>query len=236
MDAPKFEWLINCGRLFMPSADRLGDSLEGSTPPGELEWWQRESERAETDEMRRVIEHNRSFLSRMAKQIRINHYVGCWHVNQHENHAMWGCYTKQPESVAIKTTYSTFRDLLPKYVEVGLVRYIDYSTERLPTMNMFEYIMRKDAYYRFEQEVRAVAFPPAVEELRLADFRANLFESETTKAFLVYAPQIDTKKLIQGVVLHPDSPATHIAAVRALCAKHGLPVPELSRRTREPVF
>ncbi len=36
MDAPKFEWLVNCGRLFMPSADRLGDPLEGSTPPGDL--------------------------------------------------------------------------------------------------------------------------------------------------------------------------------------------------------
>ncbi len=25
MDAPKFEWLVNCARLFMPNADRLGE-------------------------------------------------------------------------------------------------------------------------------------------------------------------------------------------------------------------
>jgi hypothetical protein len=56
MDAPKFEWLINCGRLFMASADRLGDPLEGSTPESELEWRRRQSERADTDEVRSVIE------------------------------------------------------------------------------------------------------------------------------------------------------------------------------------
>ena len=42
MDAPKFEWLIGNERLFMPSACRLGDPLEGTTPGGEIQWWRRE--------------------------------------------------------------------------------------------------------------------------------------------------------------------------------------------------
>jgi hypothetical protein len=36
VDASKFGWLANCGRLFMPSADRLGDALEGSSPRARL--------------------------------------------------------------------------------------------------------------------------------------------------------------------------------------------------------
>lgn len=48
MDWPKFEWLVKNKRLFMPSASRLGDPFEGTTPKGELEWWKREA--ASTEE------------------------------------------------------------------------------------------------------------------------------------------------------------------------------------------
>jgi len=237
MDALKLEWLVSSGRLFMPTADRLGDPFEGTTPLGELEWWKREAANADTDEKRRIIEHNRSSLSRMAQTFRNHHYyVGCWHMNQHENGAMWGCYTTSPESVAVRTTYAGLRSALPAYVEMGVVRYIDHATGRLPSMNMFEYIMHKDTYYAFEQEVRAVASPPAVKELGLEDFSANLFESESIKGFVVYAPPVDIEKLIQGIVLHPDASDAFAGKLLDLCAANGLPVPEPSCRTRKPVF
>src|SRR5712691_1593487 len=165
MNADRFEWLVTNRRLFMSKPDQLRDLLEGTTPKGELEWWRREAANAGTEEHRRTIEHNREFLSRMAKGFRNHYYVSCWHMNQHENHAMWRCYTTQPEAVSIRTTYVALRECLPNYVGMGMVRYIDYTNERLPTMNMFEYIMHKDIYYHFEREVRAVAFPPVVEEL-----------------------------------------------------------------------
>jgi hypothetical protein len=38
MDAGKFEWLVEHGRLFMPTAEQLGDPLEGTAPDGELRW------------------------------------------------------------------------------------------------------------------------------------------------------------------------------------------------------
>lgn len=237
MDAPKFEWLVANGRLFMPSADRLGDPFEGSTPHGELEWWRREASNADTDEKRHIIEYNRSSLFRMAQRFRDHyHYVGCWHMNRQENGAMWGCYTTSPESVAVRTSYTTLRSALSAYVEMGVVRYIDYATARLPSLNMFEYIMHKDTYYAFEQEVRAVAFPPAVKELGLEDFKANLFESESINDFRVYAPTVDIGKLINGIVLHPEAPDSYVKKVRELCAANGLPAPKPSFRTRKPVF
>jgi hypothetical protein len=236
MDACKFAWLVEHKRLFMPRADRLGDPLEGTTPAGELKWWQREATGADTDEMRRIIEHNRAFLSRMAKAFRDNYYISCWHMNTHENHAMWGCYTKQPESVAITITYAALRASLPPYVDMGTVRYIDYASDRLPTMNMFEYIMHKDSYYGFESEVRAVAFPPAVDELGRADFLANRFESESDPGLQVFAPAVDPARLIKGVVLHPEASSAFEAEITALCLSKGLPRPERSRRNQTPVF
>ena len=236
MDASRFRWLAEHGRLFMPSADRLGDPLEGTTPPGELKWWQREAAEADTEEKRRIIEHNRAFLSRMAQAFQKNYYVSCWHMNTHENHAMWGCYTRQPESVAIRTTYEALRAGLPSYVDMGKVRYTDYATDRLPTMNMFEYIMHKDSYFAFESEVRAVAFPPAVDGLGRAEFLENLFESEDVPGFHVFAPVMDLASLIKGAVLHPEASPGFEAEISALCESKGLPPPERSRRNRPPVF
>lgn len=236
MDITKFRWLVNWGRLFMPSASRLSDPFEGTTPEGDLEWWRREASNADSEEQRRIIEYNREFLSRMAKGFRNNYYVSCWHMSQYENHAMWRCYTTKPEAVAIKTSYELLRLCLPNYVEAGMVRYIDYATERLPTMNMFEYITHKDAYYHFEHEVRAVAFPPVGHELDGAHFRENHFELEGSPGFLVYAPPIDIKHLVNGVVLHPEAPLAFETEVIGICAKNGLPQPEPSRSTRKPVF
>jgi hypothetical protein len=236
MDVNKFEWLVDCSRLFMPRADRLGDPFEGTTPTGDLEWWMREATSACSEKQRQIILYNRGFLSRMAQAFRDRYYVSCWHMNQHENSAMWGCYTKQPESIAIKTSYAALREEMPQFVEVGMVRYLDYATERLPTMNMFECIMHKDTYYDFEREVRAVAFLPVIDELDGAAFRADHFESDTTPGFLVYAPPVNLARIVHGVVLHPDASPAFEAAMTRVCANNGLPLPVPSRKNRKPVF
>lgn len=232
MNADRFEWLVTNRRLFMSRPDQLGDSLEGTTPGGHVEWWRREAKNAGSEEQRQIIEHNRAFLARMALGFRSHYYVSCWHMNRHENYAMWRCYTSQPDAVSIRTTYATLRESLPNYVEMGIVRYIDYATERLPTMNMFEYIMHKDTYYGFECEARAVAFPPVGAE----HFRENHYELEATPGVLVYAPTVNVLRLIHGVVLHPEAAPDYEQEIIKICAAHGLPRPERSRRTIEPVF
>lgn len=236
MTADKFKWLVKCGRLFMPSADRLGDPMEGTTPHGELEWWKREAATADTEENRRIIGHNRAFLSRMAQAWRTNCYVSCWHRNPYENHAMWGCYANSPESVAVRTTYAALRASLPRYVELGTVRYLDYSAARLPSMNMFEYVMHKDIYYDFEHEVRAVALAPAGIEPWASQFRENHFQSESTPEFLIFAPPVELSQLIHAVTLHPEASAAFEAEMMDLCAANGLAKPEASRKNRAPIF
>jgi len=226
LDIEKFDWLVANGRLFMATADRLGDdSLEGTRPGGDLEWWRIEAANATSEEQRRIIEHNRDLLSRFATAFRSNYYVSCWHMNQSESEEMWRSRTKSPNAVAIQTTYRELRALLPSYVEIGMVRYIDYATERLPTLNMFEYVTHKNINNGFEREIRAVTLPPVTDELGGSHFRDHHFELEALEGFLVYAPVVDLKRLIHAVVMHPDACPEFKSRTAEICARAGLPLP-----------
>lgn len=236
MDDNKFEWLVKWRRIFMPSADRLGDPAEGTTPNGELKWWERAMAKADSKERQSIIKYNRNFLSRMASNLRGHYYVSCWHMNQYENHAMWQCYTSKSDALAIQTTFATLKKSLPNYVEIGLVRYINYATDRLPTMNLFEYIMHKDSYYSFECEVRAVAFCPPVNGIGGQHFRENHYEKEDSPGFLVYAPPINISELIHSLVLHPETSPEFESKIKNICNENGLPLPMRSRKNRKPVF
>ena len=57
MDLNKFEWVVNESRLFMPCVDRLGDPFEGTTPKGQLQWWMRQAENANSVKQKQIIEH-----------------------------------------------------------------------------------------------------------------------------------------------------------------------------------
>ena len=216
----------------MPAAHFLGDPLEGTTPDGHLEWWHTQAKNAASEEQRQIIEKNKELLSAFARAFRPNYYVSCWHMNERENKDMWRCYTKSPKAVAVKTTYRALRASLPEYVLIGMVRYIDYTTERLPSLNMFEYITHKNINYRFEQEVRAVALPPATEGLGRSHFQKNHFESETQKKFLIFAPEIDISSLIHSVVLHPDSTPEFAETILSACENAALPKPITSAFSR----
>ncbi|QQG65629.1 DUF2971 domain-containing protein [Desulfobulbus oligotrophicus] len=157
----KFEWMVKEGRLFMPNAAHLGDPLEGTQPVGGSNYWQALVDGAASEEQRRTIEHNRQLISRVAAAFRTRYYVSCWHLNDALNPEMWTLYADNSESVAVRTTVSKLRAALPAYVDIGVVRYIDYTTERLPTLNMLEYITHKNKIFEHESEVRAVAMYPS---------------------------------------------------------------------------
>ena len=104
-----------------------------------------------------------------------------------------------------------------RYDSVHRLRY-----ERLPSMNMFEYIMHKDSYYSFEREVRAVAFAPAAE---LADnsFYENMFVLETVPDFRVCAPTVNLQQLIHGVFCIQMQDSTSNVRLISCALKVGCP-------------
>lgn len=225
LDFDKFKWLIENQRLFMPSAQFLGDPLEGTTPVGHEAWWKKLIANASSDSERKIIEENFKKITAFANNFRPNYYVSCWHMNSIENAKMWRAYTKSSDSVAIVTTFQVLRDELPEYVEIGMVRYIDYENEELPSLNMFEYITHKNINYCFEREIRAVVLPPPNKGLGFEHFQDNHFESEAQKGFLVYAPKLDIVKLVQRVILHPSASNNFVEKIDEICANSKIDKP-----------
>jgi len=221
-------------RLFIPNIKYLGDEWEGKTPKGYIDWWNQEIEKATTDELKATLAHNRDFIFRFAKAFRSRYYVTCWHMNDHENYAMWKCYTKSNDAVAIKTTYQQLVDALPNYIYTGIVRYIDYSTEKLPFGNLFEHIMHKDRMFSYEQEIRGVILPtPEAPEnstsaLHFKNFIEHHFELSSSPGFYFFAHPIDCSLLVNKVVLHPECNDVFKERIINLCSKHSLPNPEQS--------
>jgi hypothetical protein len=229
MDAVKFEWLITNKRHFFVNATVFDDLLEGTTPEGVLEWWNTAAANAVNDEQRNIYQHNCRFMTHMAASSREHYYVSCWHMNEEENLAMWTRYTTSSAAVAIRTTYSALRESLPGYVRLGKVRYIDYATERLPMMNMFEYIMHKRLCFNFEREVRAVVW---ARELEVP--QGQFFESEIRHGFRVYLPPVEPSRLVRGIILHPQAPSDFQAQIIDICLTNGLPSPVPSKFCCEP--
>lgn len=226
LTASKFKWLVNESRLFMPSAAHLGDPLEGTQPKGDANYWRSLVDRAASDEQRRTIEHNHQLISRFAAAFRTRYYVSCWHVNEAISPEMWKLYADSSDSVAVRTTYAKLRSALPAYVELGLVRYVDYAVDRLPTLNMLEYITHKSKVFEREQELRAVAMHPVVEGFDQQHFRTNHFEAEDNPEFRVFAPPVELSEIIESTFVHPEASEPFFQEVRSLYADHGLPIPE----------
>lgn len=228
LDIYKFEWLAGEKRIYMPNADHLGDPLEGTQPLGHDDWWASLAAAATSDAERENIEHNRQLLSQLAAAFRTRYYVSCWHMNADENPTMWDRYTTLPESVAIRTTFAKLRAALPAYIDIGKVRYIDYATDRLPTLNIFEYITHKNKCFQYEQEIRAVTMHPVVKGAAQQHFHEHYFQTERDPARRVYAPPIELPILVEAVILHPSASDAFAARVTSLCNDSHLPLPHRS--------
>jgi len=230
MDVEKFEWLVINRRLFMTPALHLGDPREGLTPKGEDNRLLAAIEQADSDESRRIAEHNRQLLTKMTNAFRREYYVSCWHKNECENQSMWDCYTTSSEAVAVRTKYVSLRSSLPSFVGVGEVRYIDRAVEHLSTRrNILEWIMHKDVQFTFESEVRAVALRPLINELGAKHFDENFIELLSSPGFYLYAPQIEVCTLLECVVLHPHASTDFEKRIIKLCESHNLTVPVRSK-------
>ena len=75
---------------------------------------------------------------------------------------------------------------------------MDYSIDRLPSLNLMQLIMHKRHF--FSDEVRAVVWSMVPEEIRQK--HVEPFLTPDRRGFL--AP-VDPEKLIHGVVLHPKA-------------------------------
>lgn len=229
MDLFKFQWLLENSRLYFPGVNELGpDVLEGTQPIGDKAWWQEKIDEEQDSDKKLILENNSKIITEFSKKFREYYFVLCWHMNSSESEEMWKHYTSSSESLVIKTKYSNLRSLLPSVVYMGKVRYIDYMSEKIPSLNVLEFIIHKDLPYEFESEVRAVAAPLTKIDLERKEFEGNLFTKKDDQNVMIYAPTVSIVDLIEEVILHPEASAEFTDGIKDMCLKNGLPQPTRS--------
>ena len=237
MSGKRFRWLVEKQRLYMPRIAQLAgnDAREGTVTDWQSEFWKELIEKAETPQLKARYKKDFERMLRFVAMYRAGCFVSCWHQSPSENFAFWRVYGREEtacpscervtvtsgESAAITTTFDKLESLLPAHIEVGAVRYLDYQTERVDLFNMFDYVMHKRHFYKYESEVRAVASA----ELGFDAARDHILANQVEGS---YAPPVNVKAMVNEVVIHPEAKQSFREEIATICEKHALPPPRLS--------
>lgn len=157
MDLPQFVSLLHSRTIYFCALPKLEDVFEGRmTKPSKL------ANQAATERTlagRPKLEELRPWLLKGAETLRPTFAVNCWHMNEHQSAAMWGLHANS--GLAIRTTFRRLCDAFSPSkddVFVGMVRYMDYSTEEMQAGAVFDIAMSKRLSYEHEREVRALVW------------------------------------------------------------------------------
>lgn len=223
MDLAKFISLIGKKKLYFASLESFEDIFEGAKGIIErkgiwnefytefLEWAIRTPPEGNTRDLTdEYVEKNAAMilsnLERAGVSERKDIFVSCWHCNQYESEAMWKLYsTNVKNAIAIQTTSQQLYEALGKdpSVEIGKVRYIDFTKQFAPINGAYWY---KRKSFEYEQEVRAVT------HVRKA-------------ACCGVEKEVDVETLIEGIYISPYAPKWFEDVVRDITEKYGLNKP-----------
>jgi hypothetical protein len=238
MTAERFRWLVENGRLYMPQPDQIAtnDRREGTMPDAQAAWWEEVIRTAETPELADQNRRNFDRMKGFVTSFRSGWFISCWHRSDMRILRSRGfmvvttkcadcerLVTSVAQSVAVATTFRKLEAVLPAHIELGVVRYLDYRVQGAELLNMFQFIMHKRHFYAYEAEVRAVATAATMMVPGIAEehIRSNIVAGS-------YAPPVNVKAMISGIVVHPEATADFLHEIGDLCAQHGLPAPVLS--------
>ena len=209
LDLAKFISLIKEKALFMTRADKFEDQFEGAVCSFEdsdkydealKEYY---SEFIEGIQVSDQLVQNEHYAIQM---IRKNSFLSCWFEGSYESIAMWRLYAsgKDSKGVAIKTTVGRLKKAVGRYVEVGRIKYIDYSKE-WPNAN--EALWRKRLSFEYEHEVR-------VRVITIGGL------SQTPPDFMLLPVDLDV--LIESVFVSPMAGTWFKEVVEDVLKKYGL--------------
>lgn len=217
MDFAKFVSLLDTGALFFARADRFEDTFEFSYPIA-------------NDEAFRgtALEVNNAFFRQMLRTFAPTMFVSCWQANGHESTALWVEYLKGQPGVAVRTSFRRLYEALAAAphadsLEVGLVRYVDYETERITDSRLHSFIYHKRIQYAHEREFRAVYWLPDIEGDPLVIDPTTARLPATPRPGLSVA--VNLGQLVEAIVVAPTAPPWFGDLVRSVTKKYGLDVP-----------
>lgn len=152
-------------------------------------------------------------------------YISCWHEREEESDTMWKAYGNSQGAIALKTTVKRLRTAIqngldlthraepPNKAEMvfGLVKYIDFKSQRIPTFNNAQYLHKRKPFDS-EKEVRAIVFAVP----HVADEKGTyIFAGLTPSHFSIdksvchvpgLSPPVNLHELIEGVYISPQAP------------------------------
>jgi hypothetical protein len=197
MDLAKFVSLIQSRSLYLARLDKLADSYEGTITSRTADG---------INEFFKQIGSTNTYktMSKLFQESRQTTFVSCWHVNEHESEAMWRLYGLAGGGIAIQTTYSKLVESIEFQhdVYIGLVRYIDYSTDILPDVNGFSPAMHKRASFMHEREVRLVWYWGSIPEHDQAPTHLTM--------------PWNLEAYVEKIYVDPNAPAYYFEAVQAV--------------------
>jgi hypothetical protein len=124
MPLSKFETFVQSSALWFAAASSFPDRFEGTKAAAEASardrLWDRlgvSEEQRET--IRGLTDWNRQFS-----------FVNCWMMNTKESDLMWRAYAGA-NGVVIESTYGRLRSVLPDWIFIHEVEYIDYEKDRI---------------------------------------------------------------------------------------------------------
>ncbi len=226
MDFTKLVSLLDSKHSYFCRADLIGDPFEGA-----ISYY--------TIENLRQWNMVDDYLGEMAVADAIDkainfpkfHYLNCWHVNDVESAAMWKLYTNDSnQTIAIQSTYKklcqSFHNVRQP-VYIGLVNYIDYDTEEIPTDDPISPYVYKRKSFQHERELRAV----------ISNLPDNPLRNESQFGEPGLSIPTNLEYLIDHVFVAPASPPWFKDLVAAVMEKYGINKPiESSRLDERPMY
>lgn len=220
---PKFLTILQDNSLFFSRAHLLGDPFEGSLSEANINY------RKAIKTFKDVVPHFSFFKNMNDDQIdqlfslRSTHIkqsvsemmVSCWHMSDYESAAMWKLYSSGEPIIAIQTTYKKLAEILPTWVHLGLVEYIDYKSDIIPESNGYYPIMHKRKSFEHEKEVRAVVWEVLSPEL------SDHYIKNNATPYGIKVPA-KAENLIEEVYVDPSAPDWFKESVMKLCAAYSL--------------
>jgi len=232
LDIQQFLSILETGSLWFSRSDLFDDPSEGRLPDQNVKELGPTS-KVELPEYLIIRGENRRLASRGAGEInrrtdwpnvnkrsaikayRRSSFANCWHQKDDEKDPLWRANLNGSDGVVIKSTARRLRESLSVFdandVYIGEIKYINYNTDRIPTVNLLYPFTYKRKGFAEENELRAVvttfptgSYPERGLEGTVPGQPVSLDWDDHPFGFYV---EVDLNKLIEEVRISPTSPS-----------------------------
>jgi len=237
MDLSKFLSLLDRAALYFVRVDHLSsfDAFEGYYTAANIQFdeisfkdlpdeWKNESG-VEDEKIWEILKNEKRKIRHFVKANRAVTFVNSWHVQNHESAAMWRLYLKSDDGLAIQSTVSRLIEAMVKYDEyevfIGMVKYIDFAKETIPTGNILFPFMHKRKSFEHESELRALIWTPQYGKNKIPPG-----ENKHSADSGIYIP-VDLDVLVERIYVAPTAPQWIHDLIRSQVKRFGFDKPVL---------